>query len=369
MNNNVTLLVGTRKGAFILNTSDRKNWKQSEPIFLGHIIYHFVSDPRDRNVCLMAAKTGHLGPTVFRSNDGGKTWKEATKPPAFTPGEGDERAVDKVFWLTPGHASESGTWYAGTAPAGLFKSADSGDTWQPIDEFNNHSEYKEWVGVGGTPDGQFLHSIIVDPDDRNHLYLGISVGGIFESADGGGSWRPLNRGVAADFLPDANVAFGHDPHCIVMHPTKTTRLYHQNHCGIYRLDRPAEEWVRVGNNMPKEIGDVGFPIVTHPKDADTAWVFPMDGTDVWPRTSPGGKPAVYVTRNAGEQWQRQDKGLPPENAFFTVMRQAMTNDNEQPLGIYFGTTAGEIWASADEGASWTCMARHLPEIFSLAVQG
>jgi len=366
----VSVLVGTRKGAFILHASARRtSWKQSDPIFLGHIIHHFVHDTRNPGVMLMAAKTGHLGPTVFRSTDGGSSWKEASKPPAFPKVEDGEtgRVVERVFWLTQGHDSEPGVWYAGTSPSGLFVSKDDGDTWDSIAGFNDNPKYGDWATQGGTPDGQFLHSILVDPRDANHMYFGISIGGIFESTDKGKTWAPLNRGVQADWIPDPEVEYGHDPHCMVYHPASPDRLYHQNHCGIYRMDRPSNTWTRIGDNMPKEVGDIGFPIVVNPHDVDTAWVFPMDGTEVWPRTSPDGKPAVYVTKNGGETWKRQDKGLPRKHAFMTVKRQAMATDSRDPVGVYFGTTGGEVWASADEGATWECIARHLPEVYSITV--
>jgi photosystem II stability/assembly factor-like uncharacterized protein len=364
-----TLLVGTRKGAFLLNSRDRSDWDLSEPIFLGHIIYHMVADPRDPSVVLMAAKTGHLGPTVFHSKNGGKEWKEATTPPAFPKApEGEKgRAVENVFWLTPGHESEPGVWYAGTAPPGLFRSEDNGENWEPITGFNDNTAYGAWTESGATPGGQFLHSILIDPRNPDHMYLGISVGGVFESLDRGKSWTPLNKGCAADFMPDPNAEYGHDPHCVVLHPLSPDRLYQQNHCGIYRMDRPSNEWVRIGKNMPAEVGDIGFPIVMHPRDPNRVWVFPMDGTEVWPRTSPGGKPATFATRDAGETWTRQDGGLPPANAYFTVKRQAMAADSNDPVGLYFGTTGGEVWASTDEGASWSCIARYLPEIYSITV--
>lgn len=157
----------------------------------------------------------------------------------------------------------------------------------------------------------------------------------------------------------------HDPHCIRLCPSNPDRLYQQNHCGIYRLDRPSDTWVRIGKAMPKRVGDIGFPMVAHPRDADTAWVFPMDGTAVWPRTSPEGKPAVYATRNGGKTWQRLDAGLPDKQAWWTVKRQAMTADALEPVGLYFGTTSGELWMSRDEGRRWTCVARQLPEIYAV----
>jgi hypothetical protein len=193
----------------------------------------------------------------------------------------------------------------------------------------------------------------------------MSSGGVFESVDKGADWKPLNAGVAADFLPIPNPEYGHDPHCVRLHPLAPDLLYQQNHCGIYRLERPATRWERIGTNMPKKIGDIGFPLVLHPRDPATLWVFPMDGTSVWPRTSPGGKPAAYVTRNAGKTWMRLDAGLPRSQGWFTVKRQAMTADARDPVGVYFGTTGGEVWASRNEGAKWSCIARHLPHIYSV----
>jgi len=269
----MTIWIGTRKGAFALRSdARRRTWKVSGPEFLGHVIHHIVQDPREPRVMLMGAKTGHLGPTVFRSTDRGRHWKEASKPPAFRKAADGEtpRAVDAVFWLTPGHASETGSWYAGSSPAGLFHSADGGDTWESVAGFNDHPMRPQWAPGLGTPGGELLHSLIVDPRDPKHLYLGISIGGVFESTDGGRDWAPLNEGVAADFLPDPNVAFGHDPHSVVLHPAQPDRLYQQNHCGIYRIDRPARRWTRIGSAMPRKIGDIGFPIVLDPMEPDTA---------------------------------------------------------------------------------------------------
>ena len=189
---------------------------------------------------------------------------------------------------------------------------------------------------------------------------------MFESTDGGNDWKPLNAGCAMDFAPDPDAEFGHDPHCVRLHPLRPDRLYQQNHCGIYRIDRPEERWIRIGDNMPRDVGDIGFPIELHPRDPDTAWVFPMDGTDVWPRTSPDGRPAAYVTRDAGATWTRLDRGL-PERGWLTVKRQAMTVDDGDPVGVYFGTTSGEVWGSADEGDSWQPIVQHLPEIYSVEV--
>ncbi len=363
------VVLGTRKGLFfVTDDRERSSWRVSEPHHLGNIIQHAVVDPRDHTRLLAATRTGHLGPTVLRSDDWGDTWTEASSPPAFRAGEPLERSLDAVFWLTPGHPDEPGAWYAGGTPQGLFRSDDGGDTWETVDGWNDHPMWETWAEFPyqGTPDGAMLHSVSVDPRDPKHLYIGLSGGGVFESFDCGADWQPLNQGMAADFLPDPDAEFGHDPHCVRLHPARPDRLYQQNHCGIYRLDRPHDRWERIGDNMPAEVGDIGFPVELHPRDPDTVWVFPMDGTDVWPRTSPDGRPAVYRTRDAGASWVRQDDGL-PERGWFTVKRQAMTTDMADPVGVYFGTTSGELWASADEGSSWRPIAQHLPEIFSVEV--
>jgi photosystem II stability/assembly factor-like uncharacterized protein len=361
------LLVGTRKGLWVLSSDEsRRSWTAAGPSFLGHICQHAMLDPRDRRTLLCGASTGHLGPTVFRSVDLGLSWKEASSPPAFATGDPLDRSLRSVFWLTPGHADEPGVWYAGGSPQGLFRTEDGGDTWSPVSGWNDHPKWETWAEWPdqGTPDGSMLHSVIVDPRDPAHLYIGLSGGGVFESVDGGRDWAPLNAGCAATFLPDPDAEFGHDPHCVRLHPLRPDRLYQQNHCGIYRLDRPESRWTRIGDNMPADVGDIGFPVELHPRDPDVAWVFPMDGTDVWPRTSPDGKPAVYRTRDAGESWTRGDAGL-PSRAWFTVKRQAMTVDAADPPGVFFGTTSGEIWGSVDEGDSWFAIARHLPEIYSV----
>ena len=316
-----------------------------------------------------AAKTGHLGPTIFRSTNLGHTWKEAERPPAFAPAaNGDAgRAVDHTFWLTPAHSDEPNVWYAGTSPQGLFRSEDGGVTWTPFSSVNDDPQYRKWMGSAqdGTPDGPKMHSIIVDPRDAAHMYCAMSGGGVHETTDGGVTFTPLLKGLdVVEGFDKTNAAF-HDPHCVQICPSNPDRLYQQNHCGIYRLDRPSDEWVRIGKKMPKRVGDIGFPIVVHPRDADTAWVFPMDGTMVWPRTSPEGKPAVYATRNGGKTWQRLDSGMPQAQAWWTVKRQAMSADAQKSIGLYFGTTSGELWASREEGNKWACIAQHLPEIYAV----
>src|SRR5215471_4548001 len=366
----VVVLVATRKGAWFFHGDHaRKSWRADGPHFLGHILSHIVLDPRDKRTLLAAAKTGHLGPTIFRSTDFGKTWKEASRPPAFAKApEGEKgRTVDHTFWLTPAHASEPNVWYAGTSPQGFFRSEDGGVTWSPASSVNDDPQYRIWMGTvqDGTPDGPKMHSIIVDPRDPAHIYMAMSGGGVHESKDRGQTFAPMVKGLEVVQGFDAsNIAF-HDPHCVRLCPTNPDRLYQQNHCGIYRIDRPSNEWQRIGKRMPTTVGDIGFPMVVHPRDDNTVWVFPMDGRTVWPRTSPDGVPAAYVTKNGGKSWQRLDQGLPKGQAWWTVKRQAMTSDAQAPVGLYFGTTGGELWMSGNEGKKWQLIARNLPEIYAV----
>ncbi len=372
----IVILVATRKGAWLFHgDARRKVWQADGPHFLGHSISHVQLDPRDGRTLLAAAKTGHLGPTIFRSTNLGRTWKEAKQPPAFAKPTNNlpARSVDHTFWLTPGHASERDSWYAGTSPQGLFRSDDGGVSWAPLPAVNDDPQFREWMGSAqdGTPDGPKLHSVLIDPRDPAHLYFGMSGGGVHESLDAGRSFTTLIKGMEVfDGVSAATVAF-HDPHCLRLCPSNPDRLYQQNHCGIYRIDRnsgaTADTWQRIGRKMPKRVGDIGFPMVVHPRDADTAWVFPMDGTTVWPRTSPDGRPAAYVTRNAGKTWQRLDQGLPEAQAWWTLKRQAMTVDAQAVPALYLGTTSGELWIGREEGARWTNIARHLPEIYAVEV--
>jgi photosystem II stability/assembly factor-like uncharacterized protein len=363
----LTILVGTRKGLFLLKADrKRRQWSMEGPHFLGQVVNHAVVDPRDGRTVLAAVRAGHLGPTVFRSDDIGAHWKEAATPPAFPKAAGGE-SVSHVFWLSPGHKSEPNRWYAGTSPQALFVSDDGGRNWSGVEGFNAHPDRRRWIGEPheAPPDGGTLHSISVDPFDAAHLYIGCSAGGVFESRDRGATWTPLNRGCAADFLPDPDAAYGHDPHCLRVHPKTRDVVYQQNHCGIYRLSRRENRWERIGKTMPKDIGDIGFPMVLHPRDPKTAWVFPMDGGTVWPRMPIDGKPAVYGTRDAGRTWRRLASGLPAAQGWFTVKRQAMNADALNPVGLYFGTTGGEVWASFDEGEAWHCLCLHLPHIYSI----
>ncbi|MEX1025235.1 MAG: glycosyl hydrolase [Planctomycetota bacterium] len=375
----VGLVVGTTKGVFLLEASrSRRGWTQRAPALLGSKVFDARADPRRPEHMLATVSGGHLGPTVFRSTNRGRTWTEAKSPPRFGTSKSKKptkrggtrgHTVAVNFYLAPGHSDEEGTWYLGTAPQGLFRSEDGGDTWSEVEGWGHHPKWHSWTkgGADASPDGAFLHSIQVDPRDAKHLFVNLSMGGTFESLDAGASWSPLNAGVAMDFFPGEPPEFGHDPHSMVQHPGDPDRLYQQNHCGIYRLDRAlGTTWRRIGERMPKSIGDIGFPMVPHPTDPERVWVFPMDGTELWPRTSKQGKPAVYATTNGGKRWQRLDAGFPERDAWWTVLRQAMcADDRARGTGLYLGTTSGEVWASRDEGQSFACIARHLPRVQSV----
>ncbi|MDH5579974.1 MAG: glycosyl hydrolase, partial [Betaproteobacteria bacterium] len=234
----VLVLVATRKGAWLLHgDAERKTWRVHGPHFLGHIVNHLVLDPRDGKTLLAAVKTGHLGPTIFRSTNLGRTWKESARPPAFAKvadgpdGKKNGRTVDHTFWLTPAHANEPKVWYAGTSPQGLFHSGDGGESWELFSSINDDPQFRDWMGSvqDGTPDGPKLHSILVDPRDPAHLYFSMSGGGVHETLDRGRTWTPLVHGldVVEGFDP-ANIAM-HDPHCVRLCPSNPNRLYQQNH--------------------------------------------------------------------------------------------------------------------------------------------
>ena len=331
-----TLLIATRKGLWTLHARrDAPQLEARRPAFpRPH------RPPRGRST---RATAGRCSPPRAPATSGRRSF---ARPTAAARGRrrrarrrsqpGSGRIVDHTFWLTPGHASRARRLVRRarrrrdcSAPPTAARRGTG------VAGFNEHPQRKAWCGgdQDGTPDGAKLHSILVDPRDPRHLYIGMSSGGVFESTDGGADWQPLNHGVRADFQPDPDPEYGHDPHCVRLHPALPDRLYQQNHCGIYRLDRPAERWADIGAAMPKSVGSIGFPMVLHPRDPDTLWVFPMDGTSVWPRISPrrqaGRLPLGQRRRRRGSGRRRACRRA---QAWWTVKRQAMTADRATTVG-------------------------------------
>jgi photosystem II stability/assembly factor-like uncharacterized protein len=257
-------------------------------------------------------------------------------------------------------AARNGELFAGVQPAGLFRSKDGGETFEPVSGLQEHPSRPEWSPGGA---GLILHSIVLDPADPKRVWVGISSAGIFYTGDDGKSWEPRNRGTRADFLPEGQnyPEFGQCVHNVVKAAGTGDRLYQQNHCGMYRSDDGGVLWESVEKGLPSTFG---FPVAAHPRDPDTAWLVPLNG-DVHGRYVPDAKAAVWRTRDAGRTWQDLRKGLPQRNAYFGVLRQAMATDRLEPVGVYFGTGSGTLFASADEGASWKPVAEHLPTISSV----
>ena len=269
-----------------------------------------VLDPRDGRTFLAAKSTGHLGPTIHRSTNLGKTWTEVPKPPAFPKApDGDKgRSVNHTFWLTPAHANEPNVWYAGTSPQGLFRSNDGGLTWEPFSSLNDDAQFRRWMGTpqDGTPDGPKLHSVNINPRDPKHLYIAMSGGGVHETRDGGVTWSAIIDGldVVEGFgfnKPDPTL---HDPHCVQMCPTNPDRLYQQNHCGIYRLDAPLTTWTRIGRAMPKSLGDIGLP-----RPSTLATITPLTSSQ-WTASASGRAPSGRQARGLRDPNRREELAAP-----------------------------------------------------------
>jgi len=347
------LLIGTKKGAFILEgDAARRSWELRGPFCEAWPINHVVADPASG--AIYAAGGGEwFGPAVWKSTDRGATWTHSSEGLSY--GEGED-AVKAAWSLAAG----ADGLYAGVEPAGLFRSIDAGETWRHVAGLRNHPTRKDWPPGGA---GLILHSILPDPRDGDRMWIAISAAGIFHTADGGKSWEPRNRGTRNDYLPEGQQypEFGQCVHSIAMAPGLPDRLYQQNHCGMYRSEDGGQSWESIEAGLPTSFG---FPSAVHPRDAETLYLIPLNG-DILGRYVPDGKPAVWRTRDGGRSWQDLREGLPQKNAFFGVLRQAMTTDRLDPAGIYFGTNSGTLYASTDEGDSWTPIAEHMPTILSV----
>lgn len=354
----VLLMVGTTKGAFLLSSGpDRDSWAVDGPHFPGEEVYAIALDQRRGRPVLWAAPGSPFwGTTLRRSDDLGGTWSDKESRPVKFP-EASKLSLTRIWQIRPGRHDEPDTLYLGVEPSCLFESRDGGESWAPVEGFLNHEHREQWTPGGG---GLCLHTILPHPAARELMLVAFSTGGVYGTSDGGASWAPRNKGVRADFLPDKHPEFGQCVHKIVHHPDRPERLFLQNHWGLYRSDDWAESWTDVANGVPS---DFGFAMAMHPHDPDTVYIVPLEG-DFF-RCTPEAKLRVYRTRDAGTSWQPLSAGLPQEGAYETVLRDGMDTDTARPAGVYFGTRSGKVYASADDGDTWTLVTEGLPPILNV----
>ncbi|MDB5570979.1 MAG: glycosyl hydrolase repeat-containing glycosyl hydrolase [Hyphomicrobiales bacterium] len=352
MSKRVYVLLGTRKGVFILESDEaRRDWDLRGPYCETWPIQHAAADPRTR-VIYAGGGSEWFGPAVWKSTDLGRTWSHSREGLAYEPGATPVKTVWSV-------APRGGSLYVGVEPAGLFRSDDEGATFQHLTGLQAHPSRSAW-NPGGA--GLILHSLVVDPADERKIWIGVSAAGVFHTADGGAHWEARNKGTRADYMPEGQnyPEFGQCVHCLVQAPG-SERLYQQNHCGMYRSDDEGRTWRSIEEGLPSSFG---FPAAVHPRDPDTLYLLPLNG-DVKGRFMPDAKAAVWRTRDGGDTWEALREGLPQRSAFFGVLRQALATDTLDRAGVYFGTSSGSVYASADEGDSWTCIAQNLPTISSV----
>ena len=348
----VLILIGTKKGAFILaSDAARRSYELRGPFCEAWPINHVIADAATGTI-YAGGGNEWFGPAVWKSTDLGATWTHSSAGLAYQAGE---PPVKSIWSLAP----DSGRLYAGVEPAGLFQSDDGGVSWQHVAGLRNHPSRPKWQPGAG---GLILHSIVPHPHDKRQTWVAISTGGVFYSSDGGATWQPRNRGTRSDFLPEGQryPEYGQCVHCLVMASGMPERLYQQNHCGMYRSDDGGLNWQSIEAGLPSSFG---FPAAAHPRDPETLYLLPLNG-DSAGRYVPDGKAAVWRTRDAGRSWMALRDGLPQEHAFFGVLRRPWRPTDSNPPEL-FGTNTGQLFASADEGESWTCIARHLPPVYSV----
>ena len=354
----VLLLVGTMKGLFIARADRaRQKWELGGPHFAGSAVYAAALDSRKgRNRLWAAPQSMHWGGLLRWSDDFGRTWTNPEEANVKFP-EGTGAALRQIWQVVPGRESEPDTLYCGVEPAALFVSRDAGETWSLTEGLWNHPQRERWEPGGG---GLCLHTVLLDPADEKRIRIAVSTGGMYVTEDGGATWRPSNRGVRAEFLPDKHPEFGQCVHKVVQSKAKPERMYLQNHWGLYRSDDRGETWSDIANGVPS---DFGFPIGMHPKDPESAWIIPLESDQF--RCTPEGKLRVYRTSDGGASWTAQATGLPQKDAYETILRDALAVDSLDPAGVYFGTRNGKLFGSADEGSTWSELAGGLPPIVAV----
>ena len=384
----VRVLVGTHKGAFIL-TSDgkRDKWDVSGPHFAGFELYHLKGSPADPNRIYASQTRGWFGQIIQRSDDGGKTWHQPgtpagePAPPGPPKSESNKFAYDaaaapltthqwydgtqhpwefKRVWHLEPSLTDPDTVYAGVEDAAIFRSTDGGQNWRELPALRGHGTSPKWQPGAG---GMCLHTIILDPSDPQRIYIAISAAGAFRTDDGGKTWKPINQGLRSQYIPDPTAEVGHCVHHIAMHPKRPGVLFMQKHWDVMRSDDAGDNWKEVSGNLPT---DFGFVIDVHAHEPETIYVVPIksDGEHF----PPEGKLRVYRSRSGGNEWEALSKGLPQENCYVNVLRDAMAVDSLDKCGVYFGTTGGQVYASADSGDSWNPIVSNLPAVLSVEVQ-
>ena len=356
MTGDVVVLVGTAKGAFILRSdSTRAKFEMTGPHLTGEEVASIALDTRGgRQRILAGAMSWHHGAGVMTSDDLGQTWNNPAERTVKFP-EGTDAALARVWQIKPGPESQPDVVYAGVEPAALFKSTDAGETFSLVEGLWNHPPRPTWEPGGG---GLCMHTVEPHPTDPSRISVAISTGGVYRTNDGGETWKPRNVGIKADFVPDTGeLQYGQCVHKIARDATNPERLFLQNHGGLYRSDDDGDTWQEIANGVPS---DFGFAVVTHPRNAETAYIIPIGSPEL--RWTAEGKCRVYRTSDGGQSWEPLTKGLPQENAYHVILRDGFAADSLDPAGLYFGTRSGHLFGSNDEGESWQVLAENLPPI-------
>jgi photosystem II stability/assembly factor-like uncharacterized protein len=365
----VRVLVGTRKGAFILTADgQRDKWTVTEPLFPGFELYHLKGSPVDPDRIYASQSNGWFGQLMQRSDDGGKTWQAVGNKFEYDGVPGTHQWYDgtphpwefKRVWHIEPSLTNPDVVLAGVEDAALFRSADAGATWTEMSGLRKHGSGARWAPGAG---GMCLHSIIVDPSNAERMYVAISAAGTFRTDDGGATWTPINHGLRSEFLPDPTAEVGHCVHHIALHPSRPQTLFMQKHWDVMRTDDGGDNWREVSGNLPT---DFGFVVDVHAHEPETVYVVPIksDGHHFVPE----GKLRVYRSRTGGNEWEPLTKGLPQENCYVNVLRDAMSVDSLDECGVYFGTSGGGVYVSPDGGDSWNAIVHDLPAVLSVEVQ-